>query len=65
MKIEVRNNNIDRALKVLKRKLTEEGVFKDIQKHRFYEKPSDAKRRKRRAAIARSRREEIERKEKL
>lgn len=65
MRIEVRNNNVDRALKVLKRKLTDEGVFKDMQKHRFYEKPSDKRRRKKRAAVARARREEAERLAKL
>lgn len=65
LRIEVRNNNVDRALKVLKRKLTEEGVFKDMQKKRFYEKPSDRRRRERRAAIARARREENERLAKL
>jgi small subunit ribosomal protein S21 len=65
MRIDVRNNNLDRALKVLKRKLTEEGVFKDMQKHRFYEKPSDKRRRKRRAAEARARREEADRRARL
>jgi small subunit ribosomal protein S21 len=61
MKVEVRNNNVDRALKVLKRKLTDEGVFKDMQKKRFYEKPSDKRRREKRAAIARARREDRDR----
>ena len=57
MKVEVRNNNMDRALRVLKRKLIEEGVFKELQERRFYEKPSERKRRKKRAAIARNKRE--------
>lgn len=57
MRVEVRNNNVDRAIKVLKRKIAEEGIFKDLQKHRYYEKPSDRKRREKRAAIARARRE--------
>ena len=61
MKVEVRNNNVDRALKVLKRKLTDEGVFKDMQKHRFYESKGTKRRRKKRAAIARFKREEAER----
>jgi small subunit ribosomal protein S21 len=63
MKVEVRNNNMDRALRVLKRKLIEEGVFKELQERRFYEKPSDRKRRKRRAAEARQRRETLMRAE--
>lgn len=58
MKVEVRNNNVDRAIQVLKRKLIDEGVFKELQKRRAYEKPSDRKRREKRAAIARERRRE-------
>lgn len=56
MKVEVRNNNVDRAMQVLKRKLVDEGVFKELQERRFYEKPSDRKRRLKRAAIAREKR---------
>lgn len=55
MLVEVRNNNVDRAIRVLKRKLTEEGVFKELQERRAYEKPSDKKRRLKRAAISRQR----------
>lgn len=65
MRVEVRNNNVDRALKVLKRKLTEEGVFKDMQKHRFYESKGQKARRKKRQGAARFRREERERLAKL
>lgn len=57
MRVEVRNNNVDRALRALKRKLVEDGLFKEIQERRFYEKPSERKRRKKRAAIARHKRE--------
>ena len=58
MRVEVRNNNINRALQVLKRKLIEEGVFREMQERRFYEKPSDKKRRLKRAAIVREKRRE-------
>lgn len=60
MKVEVRNNNVDRAMQVLKRKLIGEGVFKELQERRCYEKPSEKKRRLKRAAIARERRRERE-----
>lgn len=53
MKVEVRNNNVDRAMQVLKRKLIDEGVFRELQQRRFYEKPSDKKKRLKRAAILR------------
>ena len=58
MRVEVRNNNVDRAMQVLKRKLIDEGVFKELQERRFYEKPSEKKRRLMRAAVARERRRE-------
>lgn len=57
MRVEVRNNNMDRALRVLKRKLIDEGVFRELQERRFYEKPSERRRRKKRAAVARQRRD--------
>lgn len=56
MYVEVRNNNVDRAIRLLKRKLVDEGVFKEIQERRFYEKPSDRKRRLKRSAIVRTQR---------
>jgi small subunit ribosomal protein S21 len=62
MKVEVRNNNVDRAMQILKRKLIDEGVFKELQERRCYEKPSDKKRRLKRAAVARERRRERENK---
>lgn len=58
MRVEIRNNNVERGLQVLKKKLVAEGVFKEMQERRFYEKPSDRKRREKRAAIARERRRE-------
>lgn len=61
MLVEVRNNNVNRALQILKRKLIAEGVFKEMQERKFYEKPSDKKRRLKRAAVVRERRREQER----
>ena len=61
MYVEVRNNNVDRALKLLKRKLAEDGLFKELQARKFYEKPSEARRRKMRAAVSRLKRELRER----
>ena len=45
--IRVYENDIEKALGALKLQLVREGVFKEISKRRFYEKPSDRKRRKR------------------
>jgi small subunit ribosomal protein S21 len=49
--IHVDDGNIERALKVLKRYLQKEGILKDVKRKSFYEKPSEAKRRKAREAM--------------
>ena len=38
----VRDNNIDQALRVLKKRMQREGVFREMRRARFYEKPSEA-----------------------
>ncbi len=40
MQVLVRDNNVDQALRVLKKKLQREGVFREMRLRRFYEKPS-------------------------
>ena len=45
MKIEVKDNNIEQALRVLKRKLQRDGFFKVIKLKNTYEKPSEKKKR--------------------
>ncbi|MBI4545218.1 MAG: 30S ribosomal protein S21 [Gemmatimonadetes bacterium] len=47
------NDRLDWALKQFRRKLIRSGLFKDLKRRRFYEKPSEAKKRK--AAAARRR----------
>jgi len=48
-------DDIEKALKALKKKMAQEGVFKEIKKRRFYEKPSERKKRKREEAERRRR----------
>jgi small subunit ribosomal protein S21 len=43
----VRDNNVDQALKALKRKLQREGVFREMKRRRSYEKPSEKRVRER------------------
>ena len=43
IKIEVKDNNIEQALRVLKRKLQRDGFFKTIKLKNTYEKPSEKK----------------------
>ena len=58
MRVEVRNGDIDQALRVLKKKLTKEGVMKKIRASKEFEKPSDKKRRKAAEAKARAKKAE-------
>lgn len=51
----VEGNNIEKALKILKRKLQREGVFRELKKRRFYEKPSIKKKHKQQEAERRRR----------
>ena len=55
MQILVRDNNVDQALKVLKRKMQREGVFREMKRRRFYEKPSEKTAREKSEAIRRAR----------
>ena len=41
MQVVVRDNNVDQALKALKKKLQREGVFREMKIRRHYEKPSE------------------------
>ena len=45
IKIDVKDNNVEQALRVLKRKLQRDGVFKIIRLKDTYEKPSEKKKR--------------------
>ncbi len=51
MEIRVSENDVERALKSLKRKLQREGLFREIKQRGFYEKPSVKEKRKRREAL--------------
>ena len=55
MQIMVRDNNVDQALKVLKKKMQREGIFRELKRKAFYEKPSERKAREKGEAIRRGR----------
>jgi small subunit ribosomal protein S21 len=55
MKVVVQNNQIEKAIKDLKRKLTKEGFFSEIKERRFYDKPSVQKKKKQAKAAKRRR----------
>lgn len=63
MYVTVRDNNVDQALRVLKKKLQREGVYREMKMRRFFEKPSEKRAREQAAAIRRARKLERKRME--
>lgn len=55
MEVIVNDNNVDHALRILKKKMQREGIYKDMKTHRRFEKPSVKKARKRVESLRRSR----------
>jgi len=53
LQVFVRDNNVDQALRVLKKKLQREGVFREMKRRRAYEKPSERKTREKAEAVSR------------
>jgi small subunit ribosomal protein S21 len=51
IEVEVRNGDIDQALRELKNKLSKDGILAELKARRCYEKPSEKKRRKHREAL--------------
>ena len=51
----VRENNVDQALRALKKKMQREGIFREMKMRRSYEKPSEKRVRKRAEAVRRAR----------
>ncbi len=63
MQIIVRDNNVDQALRALKKKLQREGVYREMKLRRHFEKPSEKRAREKAAAIRRARKLERKRAE--
>ena len=61
MQIIVRDNNVDQALRALKKKLQREGVYREMKLRRHYEKPSEKRAREKAAAVRRARKMERKR----
>jgi small subunit ribosomal protein S21 len=55
MQVFVRDNNVDQALRILKKKMQREGIFREIKRRSAYEKPSERKAREKGEAIRRIR----------
>ncbi len=55
MHVTVRENNVDQALRALKKKMQREGVFREMKLRRHFEKPSQKRKRERAEAVRRHR----------
>ncbi|ANL12337.1 MULTISPECIES: 30S ribosomal protein S21 [unclassified Rhizobium] len=55
MQVLVRDNNVDQALRALKKKMQREGLFREMKERRAYEKPSERRVREKAQAISRQR----------
>ena len=63
MQVIVRDNNVDQALRALKKKMQREGIFREMKLRRHYEKPSEKRAREKAAAVRRARKLERKRAE--
>jgi small subunit ribosomal protein S21 len=57
MQVTVRDNNVDHAMRVLKKRLQREGVFREMKRRRYYEKPSEQRTRQQAEAVRRARKD--------
>tara|TARA_B100001079_G_C15987799_1_gene330389 strand:+ start:256 stop:459 length:204 start_codon:yes stop_codon:yes gene_type:complete len=53
MEVIVRDNNVQKALRVLKKKLQKDGLFRELRMRKFFEKPSARRARKKKEGIRR------------
>ena len=61
--VSVRDNNVEQALRALKKKMKREGLFREMKNRRYYEKPSEKKVREQSENIRRSRKMDRKRRE--
>lgn len=52
------DSSIEKAMKILKRKLIKEGLFKELKSRRYFEKPSERRKRKQKESVKKARKEE-------
>jgi len=55
MDVLVKNNDVDFALRLLKKKVLKAGMIQELKRRRYYEKPSERRRRQKRAGIKNTR----------
>ena len=57
LQVQVRDNNVDQALRVLKKKMQREGIFREMKRRSYFEKPSEKRVREAAQAVSRVRKE--------
>jgi small subunit ribosomal protein S21 len=57
--IEVKHNDVEFALRLLKRQVQKAGLIRELRRRRQYEKPSERRRRQKRAGIKNARKREV------
>ena len=63
VEITIRNNDVEQGLRVLKKKLQREGIYKELKRRKHYEKPSEIRARKENEAVRRHRKLERKRRD--
>jgi len=61
--VSVRDNNVEQALRVLKKKMQREGIFREMKMRRDFEKPSEKKKREKAESVRRWRKLDRKRKD--
>ena len=59
MAVKVNNNDVDFALRLLKKRVEKAGILRELRRRRHYEKPSERRRRQKQAGIKNTRKREI------
>ena len=58
LEVTVRNNNVEKAMRVLKKKLLKDGMMRELKERQYYQKPSLIKREAKKLAIRRLKKEQ-------
>ena len=58
LEVTVRNNNVEKAMRVLKKKLLKDGMMRELKERQYYQKPSHVKREAKKQSIRRHKKEQ-------
>ena len=58
LEVTVRNNNVEKAMRVLKKKLLKDGMMRELKERQYYQKPSHVKREAKKQQIRRYKKEQ-------